>query len=594
MGYFLHVIAASDYLFNFLGSNDLVMMTAAIVVGYSISIYPIIRKSKVWIAHSVGVMLFVFMMIQLIEVTGNERSWVLVVWGFTIFFANMLGQIPPITMLGLNIMGVFLTMSGAFETDNFNLGLIRVFAFSFCAFFGWLLFRKKYIQYDSEDSKLERLNSMLREEQLKSEILIESIADGVVVVDKQGAIQLFNPAAAAMTGWHVDEALGIDHRSILVFYNERDENITDVNNPFATVLEKAKHVSDNKIKLATRSGSKIFLSLVISPVIHHGTGEIAGAIAIFRDISKQHQEEAARAEFISTASHEMRTPVASIEGYLALALNPAVSKIDDKAREYLMKAHSATKHLGQLFQDLLTISKAEDGRLQNRPVVIEAGALCRELSEQWGFAASKKNLAVKYMIGEQIVSGNSSRVMLPVYYVKVDPERIREVLTNLFDNAVKYTIKGSITVRIDADSENVKISIEDTGQGIPREDIPHLFQKFYRVDSSDTRQIGGTGLGLYICKKIIDLYHGRISVDSELGKGSRFTVSLPRLSRSEAEEEIKQEQSKQIKTTNNPEIKPQIIEPAPQAISNRVPASTPQPATEVQAAQPNQSLEAKT
>ena len=118
----------------------------------------------------------------------------------------------------------------------------------------------------------------------------------------------------------------------------------------------------------------------------------------------------------------------------------------------------------------------------------------------------------------------------PFYYIHADPERLREVITNIFDNAVKYTESGSVTLGLTGNTEVVQISVRDTGAGIPTEDIPHLFQKFYRVDSSSTRTIGGTGLGLFICRKIVELYDGRIWVESELGKGSTFYVNLPRLS----------------------------------------------------------------
>jgi signal transduction histidine kinase len=122
------------------------------------------------------------------------------------------------------------------------------------------------------------------------------------------------------------------------------------------------------------------------------------------------------------------------------------------------------------------------------------------------------------------------KVVKPLYYVYADPERLREVITNLFDNAIKYTDQGKVSVGLTGDTGVVQLYIHDTGPGIPPDDIPHLFQKFYRVDNSATRVIGGTGLGLFICRKIVELYGGRIWVESELGKGSTFYINLPRLS----------------------------------------------------------------
>ena len=567
---------------NFWGVNPSVAVLSGLVIVYTMTIYIALRERSIWLAHMIGLFLTVILLSTMLMVEGglNYASWIFIVWAVVEFGSGMLGPYAPISLSTLNILGLFFAYTGSLQSRNLGFGLIPIGYCAVAGGLGWLVFHKHYTQTQQESTKLERLDSMLREEQLKSEILIESIADGVVVVDKQGAIQLFNPSAAAMTGWHVDEALGIDCRSIMVFYDEQGKNITDTSNPFATVLEKAEHFTNNKIRLETRGNKKIYLSLVISPIIRHQTGEVAGAIAIFRDVSKEHEEESQRAEFISTASHEMRTPVAAIEGFLALALNPSVSTIDDKAKEYLTKAHTATQHLGQLFQDLLTISKAEDGRLENHPRVLEVGSTLKELVEQWRFTANRKSLSLRFLIGNQDVIAQDKHVVLPDFFIYVDQERIREVVTNLFDNAVKYTEKGGVVVRLEGDNDTVQISIEDTGSGIPREDIPHLFQKFYRVDNTATRQVGGTGLGLYLSRKIIELYHGHIMVDSEVGKGSRFTVSIPRLSREKAEALLAEQTGSEVTAPITPKT------------SEAAPTATPPPSAPVATSQPAQAASA--
>ena len=141
-------------------------------------------------------------------------------------------------------------------------------------------------------------------------------------------------------------------------------------------------------------------------------------------------------------------------------------------------------------------------------------------------------------------------VLKPLYYVHVDPERIREVITNIFDNACKYTEQGKISIGLTGDAGTVQMYIKDTGAGIPAEDVPHLFQKFYRVDNSATRTIGGTGLGLFICRKIVELYKGRVWVESEVGKGSTFYINLPRLDTARAES------LQQSEAANTPPIGP--------------------------------------
>ncbi len=370
------------------------------------------------------------------------------------------------------------------------------------------------------------------------ETLIQSITDGIVVVDPQGTISLMNPAASMMTEWPIEEALGLDVRSVARLAQEDEKELEPGTDPFSLVLKTRQQLS-HIFQLNGRNDKKLIVSMVISPILISNTKEIAGVVAVFRDISKEHGEEKQRAEFISTASHEMRTPVAAIEGYLALALNERVSKIDPKARGFLEKAHASTQALGKLFQDLLTSAKAEDGRLSSHPIVVEMGAYMEQLTEDLRFAAQKKGLLIEFIMGSSEIPqqpDSVSKMVRPLYYTYTDPDRMREVVTNLFDNAVKYTETGKISIGLTGNEEVVQFYIKDTGSGIPSEDIPHLFQKFYRVDNSSTRTIGGTGLGLFICRKIVELYKGRIWVESQAGHGTIFFINLPRLSAARAAE----------------------------------------------------------
>jgi signal transduction histidine kinase len=190
--------------------------------------------------------------------------------------------------------------------------------------------------------------------------------------------------------------------------------------------------------------------------------------------------------------------------------------------------------LGKLFQDLLTSAKAEDGRLTSHPEIIDVGEFIEKLVEDLRFSAEKKGLAL------ELHKGIKNATLAPLLYANVDPDRLREVVTNLFDNAVKYTEAGKISIGITGDKEVVQFFIEDTGPGIPKSDVPHLFQKFYRVDNSATRTIGGTGLGLFICKKIIELYNGKIWVESEPDHGSKFYINLPRINTTQAQSTLKE------------------------------------------------------
>lgn len=370
---------------------------------------------------------------------------------------------------------------------------------------------------------------LAKDQDLSSEFILGAIEDGVVMVGSDNIIHLFNPAAGVISGWPASEALGLEYHSVLQLVDEHGSMVPAGLHPFAKVLAGGNGVRDSKSLLRTRSGKFVPISLIVSPMNSAG-GQAAGeVVGVLRDITVEKQEEARRSEFVSTASHEMRTPIAAIEGYLSLALNPRVSQIDAHAKSYLDKAHASVLHLGQLFADLLTSSKAEDGRIASYPTVVEVGEIVAAAADAGRFNAQKEGLELKFQISspKEVTGG---KVIRPLFYAFLDPNRLREVLQNLIDNAIKYTPEGHITIVLTGDNNVVQIQVSDTGAGIAEEDIPHLFQKFYRADSSMTRTIGGTGLGLYISRKIIEMYNGHIWIESTLGKGSTFFINLPRLS----------------------------------------------------------------
>jgi two-component system sensor histidine kinase VicK len=375
---------------------------------------------------------------------------------------------------------------------------------------------------------------------LQARVIIDSIDDGVILIDNKFTIRLINPGASKLCGWKPDEASGISVDSVIALVNNKGERLETNQNPLHAVFESGQSLTNNDLTLLTRDNQSVPVRLHITPLIDKDK-QVYQAVAVLNNVSEERNNEQQRADFISTASHEMRTPVAAIEGYLALALNDKVSTIDNRARGYLEKAHSSTQHLGQLFQDLLTSAKAEDGRLTSHPKVVEMGEFLGQLISDLRLVAANKSLAVDFVSGDNTNTAvinakreEGQRVITPLYYVYVDSDRLREVITNLFDNAVKYTPEGKITIGLTGNNQVVQCFIKDTGSGIPKEDLPHLFQKFYRVDSSATRTIGGTGLGLFICRKIIELYNGRIWVESEIDKGSTFYINLPRLTNERA------------------------------------------------------------
>ena len=413
-----------------------------------------------------------------------------------------------------------------------------------------------------------------------SDIVINTIDDGVMAISRGGTIELINPSAQQLIGWNQGDALGLSWKSVLKLATPDGKDVDDLNNPVAQALADNRPAHSDKLSIRTSSDKLRLVSIASSPVGQ--TGE--GVIVIFRDITKEKAEEREQAEFISTASHEMRTPVASIEGYLGLALNPATANIDEKARDFITKAHESAQHLGRLFQDLLDVSKAEDGRLKSDPRVIDVVSFVADIFEGLKPKAEEKGLRYIYKPNPSQDIDDSNRKLNPVYYADIDPDHFREITANLIENAIKYTPQGDVVVDVIGDDKTVTVSVKDSGIGIPAEDIPHLFQKFYRVDNTDTREIGGTGLGLYLSRRLAESMSGSLRVESEYKQGSTFFFEMPRMSHEDAIEKMRKSTDKALENQQN-QIVPNTSETINQYQTQEntpVPEQSPNPETTVQ------------
>ena len=388
----------------------------------------------------------------------------------------------------------------------------------------WVMFNLKNIFSENSENKKNTPSSFLGD----GKAILDAVDDGVLAVNSKGNILVINPAAEQITGWNGSDAVGLVFNSVLKITNNEGGEMIEISNPVNRVLRTGENFTTRDLFIKTQSGKIVPIFLAVNSI----DGQNSGVVVVFRDISKELKENREQAEFISTASHEMRTPVASIEGYIGLALNPATATIDARAKSYLQKAHENTKHLGQLFQDLLDITKAEDGRLKNEPVVLDAIEFSRNIWEGLKPKAEAKGLNY---IFEPDNHKTGEKTLTPVFFIHADRDHLHEILNNLFENAIKYTPSGMVSVNVTGDDNNVQISVKDSGIGIPAEDIPHLFQKFYRVDNSETREINGTGLGLFLSRKLTESIGGFLDVESEYKKGSTFTVKLPRITRENAE-----------------------------------------------------------
>ena len=496
--------------------------------------------------HETEIGIFVYLLTVAVAATtiitsGGVVSPFLVMWIIVAIFAGFFGAIV------LGVMGFLVILQIIATSVQQGINIQFIIGYLFFGFLPLIFSLVLWIRRQKTDDNTSSLKNKLSAVESKSDVVINAIDDGVLAISKDGNIELINPSAQQIIGWDQGDALGLNWKSVLKLVTSDGKDVEDLENPIVQSLSKNQPTHNDKLFLLTSSEKRILVSIVSSPVGTDGEG----IIVVFRDITKEKAEEREQAEFISTASHEMRTPVASIEGYLGLALNPATAHIDEKARDFITKAHESAQHLGRLFQDLLDISKVEDGRMKNNPKIINVNEFLKNIFDGLATKANEKQL--NYIFMPDIIDEGKEKSLQPIFYANIDPDHFREVVSNLIENAIKYTPSGEVVVNVTGDDKQISVSVKDSGIGIPAEDIPHLFQKFYRVDNSDTREIGGTGLGLYLSRRLAEAMSGNLRVESKYKEGSTFYLEIPRMSSSEAKQRLESAEAEKLedKTPNS-------------------------------------------
>lgn len=463
----------------------------------------------------------------------------LVLWAMLGGLAAMLGDVEAVIFimatLGFTIYGALTGQEWGFG-EYFGLAVAGVMS----PILGSMVNQKV------QPTKTEELmmNKRSAEIALRSETVVDSISDGVIVLDEKNDVLLINPAAIGLIGWGRDDAVGLNLQSVLILADGNNNLLEGEKNPVLAAIESKRSYSSKKYRLQTKFTGKF---IPISLSVNLSTDDDGGSTIItFRDIERELGESKEKSDFISTASHEMRTPVASIEGYVALALNPQTATIDDRARKYLESAHGSAQHLGRLFMDLLDVTQLDDEGILAKPEPIEVSGFVQKVWESLAPLVREQELEYVFLPLEEEGKGSQKRIS-PVYYANVDLSLLRAVVSNLIENAIKYNKpNGRISVDVTGDGSNVIIAVQDTGIGIPPENVGHLFQKFYRVNNDDTREIGGTGLGLYICQQRVESMNGKIWVESEYHQGSTFFVSIPRLKGGEYERLMEEKKRREM------------------------------------------------
>jgi two-component system phosphate regulon sensor histidine kinase PhoR len=331
--------------------------------------------------------------------------------------------------------------------------------------------------------------------------ILASMSEGVVATDITGRISLINPAAAELFNLKPGEGVGEFPYKIFT-----ESELGDI---FHQTYVKGYPLE----KEITWHNPERVLNLHLALIRDEIAEEVRGVVAVIGDITKIRQLETMRKDFVANVSHELKTPLTSIKGFIETLLDGALEEKKNVVK-FLTIIHQETERLNNLIGDLLNISKLESGQTDLKKKLVNIDQLLGEIIITIESRLKEKNLVLKKDI---------QAAMVPA-----DEDLLREVIINLLDNAVKYTLAGgTILIGTRQTNDRFECFIEDTGIGIPEESLPRLFERFYRVDKARSRDLGGTGLGLSIVKHIMERHGGKVAVQSQLGKGSRFSFTLP-------------------------------------------------------------------
>ncbi|MBI5421927.1 PAS domain S-box protein [Candidatus Peregrinibacteria bacterium] len=348
----------------------------------------------------------------------------------------------------------------------------------------------------------------------RQESLLESIGDGVVAIDRYFNIILWNKASQNISGYAPHEALGRPFREIMQLKRESDhtENIVFLEE---TMLFGKTKTMENSTLLIAKDGREIPVSDSAAPVFDPD-GKVVGAIVVFRDVTKEREVETARQEFVSLASHQLRTPLTGIRWITQILMKEKAGPLTDKQRGYILDIDEANGRLLKLVNSLLNSSRVELGTFSVTPEPTDLEELTQITLKELESEISKKELRVHTDLPHDI----------PV--IEADPKLIKMILQNLISNAVKYTpSKGQITISLSKEADTISLKVSDTGMGIPKAEQGKVFSKLWRGANAEKSVEEGTGLGLYIIKSILDKTGGKIGFKSVENKGTTFLVSLP-------------------------------------------------------------------
>lgn len=374
---------------------------------------------------------------------------------------------------------------------------------------------------EKAEKELEEKARALKEEKVRDEAFLRSIGEGVVVTDQDGRVILINHVVSQIIGYGQREITGkVWAQELPQVEDSQGRHVSYEETPVYLALHN-QGTNSKKYWYVGKNNQRIPVIITGSPVVIEGKNQ--GAIVVFRDVSKEEQIDKMKDEFLSIASHEMRTPLTVIKGVVSMILEGDYGELNDKLKPPLSDVAASTERLTVLVGDMLNVSRLESGKLKFNLQTVDLKVVIEDVVKTLQPLVKDKNI--------KLAAGQLSSDP-----VQADQDKLRVVLNNLLGNAIKFTDYGNVVISSKPDGEKLEIEVSDSGIGIAKEDQDKLFGRFAQINTGEGRP-QGTGLGLYISREFIRKMGGDLYLKySERGKGSTFVFSLPVAGSKEAEE----------------------------------------------------------
>jgi PAS domain S-box-containing protein len=345
------------------------------------------------------------------------------------------------------------------------------------------------------------------------ELILESVGDGIYGIDLDGRLTFINEAGARLLGYSPEELTGREIHDVIHHSHADGTPYSRITSPILQGMRRREAVRMREEVFWRHDGTRIPVEYIANPLIQDG--QLAGMVVAFQDVSERRRLHRMKDEFVSTVSHELRTPLTSLRASLGLISAGALDKRPEKQRQMIEMAIGNCDRLVRLVNDILDFEKMESGRLPLNRVEVEAIDLLRRAADVAHSVATEVHIRFQIQAGPALVFA--------------DPDRTMQVLNELVANAIKFSPPRTV-IRLGTEPAaegEVCLVVEDEGRGIAAEKLERIFDRFQQGDASDSRALGGTGLGLALCRSIVEQLGGRIWAESTVGKGSRFLFTLP-------------------------------------------------------------------